>query len=139
MTGVASMTGTTSQSVTGGFVTGVLPSAMALADDSPIVVFGFEIRDDKYERIADTVFSEGQLLGQGGATKGVAGSIDVKELYFEASIPVMQDESAGDLTVDLGYRYSDYSTNLTEDLYTCLLYTSPSPRDQRGSRMPSSA
>lgn len=122
MTGVASMTGTTSQSVTGGFVTGVLPDAMALADDAPIVVFGFEIRDDKYERIADTVFSEGQLLGQGGATKGVAGSIDVKELYFEASIPVMQDESAGDLTVDLGYRYSDYSTNLTEDLYTADTY-----------------
>ena len=24
-------------------------------------------------------------------------------------------------------------------LYSCLLYTSPSPRDQRGSRMPSSA
>ena len=24
-------------------------------------------------------------------------------------------------------------------LWTCLLYTSPSPRDQRGSRMPSSA
>ena len=26
-----------------------------------------------------------------------------------------------------------------ETVYTCLLYTSPSPRDQRGSRMPSSA
>ena len=26
-----------------------------------------------------------------------------------------------------------------EDAYYCLLYTSPSPRDQRGSRMPSSA
>ena len=25
------------------------------------------------------------------------------------------------------------------EYYTCLLYTSPSPRDQRGSRMPSSA
>ena len=25
------------------------------------------------------------------------------------------------------------------NIYTCLLYTSPSPRDQRGSRMPSSA
>ena len=25
------------------------------------------------------------------------------------------------------------------EIYTCLLYTSPSPRDQRGSRMPSSA
>ena len=29
-------------------------------------------------------------------------------------------------------------TNITNN-YTCLLYTSPSPRDQRGSRMPSSA
>ena len=122
MTGVASMTGTTSQTVTGGFVTGVLPQSMALADDAPIVVFGFEIRDDKYERLPDTVFSEGQLLGQGGATKAVAGSIDVKELYFEASIPVVQDGDLGDVTVDLGYRYSDYSTNLNEDLYSADTY-----------------
>ena len=28
---------------------------------------------------------------------------------------------------------------LNEDTQPCLLYTSPSPRDQRGSRMPSSA
>ena len=28
---------------------------------------------------------------------------------------------------------------ILEDLKACLLYTSPSPRDQRGSRMPSSA
>ena len=32
--------------------------------------------------------------------------------------------------VIIGYDYRSYS---------CLLYTSPSPRDQRGSRMPSSA
>ena len=31
------------------------------------------------------------------------------------------------------------SEKLTLDLLACLLYTSPSPRDQRGSRMPSSA
>ena len=31
----------------------------------------------------------------------------------------------------------DYRPNLT--VFSCLLYTSPSPRDQRGSRMPSSA
>ena len=29
--------------------------------------------------------------------------------------------------------------NLDPEDYTCLLYTSPSPRDQRGARMPSSA
>ena len=31
------------------------------------------------------------------------------------------------------------SPNSISHIYTCLLYTSPSPRDQRGSRMPSSA
>ena len=37
--------------------------------------------------------------------------------------------------VDL--RFTD--TRGKEQHVTCLLYTSPSPRDQRGSRMPSSA
>ena len=30
-------------------------------------------------------------------------------------------------------------TSYLDEVPTCLLYTSPSPRDQRGSRMPSSA
>ena len=33
---------------------------------------------------------------------------------------------------------ANYAANL-EQAQSCLLYTSPSPRDQRGSRMPSSA
>ena len=32
-----------------------------------------------------------------------------------------------------------YLENIEADQYTCLLYTSPSPRDKRQSRMPSSA
>jgi len=39
---------------------------------------------------------------------------------------------------DLGKREQDLLRR-TKDMETCLLYTSPSPRDQRGSRMPSSA
>ena len=36
--------------------------------------------------------------------------------------------------------YIDYKdVNLLKRFMSCLLYTSPSPRDQRGSRMPSSA
>ena len=31
------------------------------------------------------------------------------------------------------------STKAASDVYTCLLYTSPSPRDRQKSRMPSSA
>ena len=45
-----------------------------------------------------------------------------------------------------GFRFEtrdgNWQTNLqwrAQMRYTCLLYTSPSPRDQRGSRMPSSA
>ena len=36
------------------------------------------------------------------------------------------------------YRAGDNTNDLAEK-YTCLLYTSPSPRDKRQSRMPSSA
>ena len=32
-----------------------------------------------------------------------------------------------------------FETPTSGEIYFCLLYTSPSPRDQRGSRMPSSA
>ena len=37
------------------------------------------------------------------------------------------------------YRGAEYEVRLLPKVQVCLLYTSPSPRDQRGSRMPSSA
>ena len=39
----------------------------------------------------------------------------------------------------LGYFFNDFSNGILGKDEICLLYTSPSPRDQRGSRMPSSA
>ena len=55
-----------------------------------------------------------------------------KKITFDpsAGVPV-----ASNLTI---YGGSDFSAIFTI-VDTCLLYTSPSPRDQRGSRMPSSA
>ena len=41
--------------------------------------------------------------------------------------------------MDGGYGWERSDALELYALYTCLLYTSPSPRDQRGSRMPSSA
>ena len=35
--------------------------------------------------------------------------------------------------------YAKHEKSTLEEVINCLLYTSPSPRDQRGSRMPSSA
>ena len=37
------------------------------------------------------------------------------------------------------YAIQKFNINVSGRTPTCLLYTSPSPRDQRGSRMPSSA
>ena len=74
----------------------------------------------------DIGFLTGDGAGQGGPTKALGGEYDVDEVFFEMGIPVNDQ-----LSVDLGARMSDYST--------CLLYTSPSPRDNTTSRMPSSA
>ena len=67
-----SLTGTgmlSSQSITeviNGYVTGDLFSIGA-ADPIKIVV-GYEWRSEDFDRTSDTVFAEGQLLGQGGPT-----------------------------------------------------------------------
>ena len=47
-------------------------------------------------------------------------------------IPSMSEQKAWDLTIKVDKTGS-------AEVWSCLLYTSPSPRDQRGSRMPSSA
>ena len=56
------------------------------------------------------------------------------------------DAAAQDGTVHAENNYTEESSNnalilttISEQYPPCLLYTSPSPRDQRGSRMPSSA
>ena len=50
------------------------------------------------------------------------------------------DPLEDNLTEPLALRYHGHQfQNYNPDLGDCLLYTSPSPRDQRGSRMPSSA
>ena len=41
--------------------------------------------------------------------------------------------------MDITGTITEFKADLKVDVNPCLLYTSPSPRDQRGSRMPSSA
>ena len=54
---------------------------------------------------------------------------------FKAVMKVGETEHA----IDFEIKKDPRSSATVEDLQACLLYTSPSPRDQRGSRMPSSA
>ena len=53
-----------------------------------------------------------------------------KEIVIDDSLEAMQEVVGGDIE-----EYMPYD----DDVAICLLYTSPSPRDKRQSRMPSSA
>ena len=59
-------------------------------------------------------------------------------LFFLLAFPLYFGMAASGADGSLGGGVADYQVN-GEITYVCLLYTSPSPRDQRGSRMPSSA
>ena len=60
-------------------------------------------------------------------------SVDFEPIYLQDS----QEEDKGS---DLGTIYQQNKGNLfAMEARACLLYTSPSPRDKRQSRMPSSA
>ena len=71
--------------------------------------------------------------------------------FIRVADPSDTDTSFGNLSLDLNVFITDeifepidelqilFDQTLSTEDPTCLLYTSPSPRDQRGSRMPSSA
>ena len=123
-----------------------LPDSYNESQTFPIV-FVFDDEGKGVETVRQ--FSKGAALTQ---------SIIVSPNYvFSDSLNVSVNESAslintvlGRLSVrqdriilagkDKGALMASTNAHLSEDVYgVCLLYTSPSPRDQRGSRMPSSA
>ena len=60
-----------------------------------------------------------------------------------ASQKALGDHVAGPVFTEIAPRYRGVARSQKVEMFgadgICLLYTSPSPRDQRGSRMPSSA
>ena len=96
-----------------------------------------------------TLYQDGEAIGQ----ESVSASVDDSErLVFTVESPNASllevrlsttefDSLPTDNSVWLSLpRTRPLQVRVDQDLYSCcLLYTSPSPRDQRGSRMPSSA
>ena len=95
--------------------------SLPTTDSNISIAMGVENRKMSYDRDADTVFEEGQLLGQGGATKSIAGSFSVTDVFFEAAIPVIEN-----LDMELGFRSSDYSTSGNHNTYKVGATYSPS-------------
>jgi outer membrane receptor protein involved in Fe transport len=74
---------------------------------------GGEYRKESLKFDTDTAFATGDLAGQGGATIGVEGEFDVRELFGEVQIPIVNDSFLYDFNISAGYRYSDYKVPAT--------------------------
>ena len=68
--------------------------------------------------------------------EALASLLEKHDLEHQQMIDVMTQIMTGEATPA---QIGSFLTALRMKGETCLLYTSPSPRDQRGSRMPSSA
>jgi iron complex outermembrane receptor protein len=111
--------GSTTEMVVDASVTGKLGFLKSPWATDPVgVAGGTEYRRENLELRTDAEFDTGDLAGQGGPTHPVSGTYDVYELFGEARVPLAQDMPyAKDLSLDLGYRFSDYSSSGTTDTY----------------------
>lgn len=112
LTGVAVLSGITKEYIANAYATGDLGVSFPTAENPIAVVIGAEYRKEVFERTADEVFDKGLLLGQGGTTKSITGSYEVKEVFAEAIVPLVEGaEFAEELSMEFGARYSDYDTS----------------------------
>lgn len=120
LTGTAMLRADLSTEIFSATISGDTGISMPTSDSNISLAVGAEHRDMGYDRDADTVFSEGQLLGQGGSTKSIEGGYTVTDLFFEAAIPIFEN-----VTTEVGYRSSDYSTSGKADTYKFMVSYSP--------------
>jgi|RhiMetdeSRZDD1v2_1073273.scaffolds.fasta_scaffold16265_4 iron complex outermembrane receptor protein len=96
------------------------------ANDGLGVAFGAEYRSERSELRTDQAFQTNDLAGQGAPTLDTFGSFDVKELFAEARLPILQDKPFADtLSLEAGYRYSDYNLGFNTDSYKAGLQWAP--------------
>ena len=81
------------------------------AEDGVGVNAGFEYRKETLTLNPDQSFQTGDLTGQGAPTLAVDGDFNVKELFGEIQIPIVQADFIHDLTFNAGYRKSWYQTH----------------------------
>mgnify|MGYP003323271552 FL=1 len=92
--------------------------------------------------IASIVCPNGNILSLSSNKPTILEKVELGRLYLDGSSKVTSTEGAVRDRIRMALNGLVIVTILLDekdDLIGCLLYTSPSPRDQRGSRMPSSA
>ena len=121
--------GETVEQILSGSVSGDLGQygiKLPTANDGLGVAFGAEYRSERSELRTDLAFQTNDLAGQGAPTLDTFGSFDVKELFAEARLPILQDKPFADtLSLEAGYRYSDYNLGFNTDSYKAGLQWAP--------------
>ena len=97
------------------------------AEIEEVGVTDLSINRDSYEMSQQQIAQLGQQNEIPDLVLEMVAQYQKPELQYYARVPLQSDEK---MRIGIGGQAR---------LFTCLLYTSPSPRDQRGSRMPSSA
>lgn len=108
------------QRVANANVTGDLTNYVKLptAESGLAINVGLEWREEHTEFQPDLAFSTGDLAGQGGATLPTRGGYNVKEIFFEGRLPLVEGRRGAEaITVEAGYRYSDYNVGFETDTY----------------------
>jgi iron complex outermembrane recepter protein len=106
--------GTNKQTVASASLTGDLSSwgmKFPWAESGVGIAVGVEYRKESLELLTDAAFSllpSSDLAGQGAPTLSTNGSFDVREAFAEVRIPIIEDGAIYNLSLEAGYRYSDY-------------------------------
>jgi outer membrane receptor protein involved in Fe transport len=116
LAGVGIQTNQTSLTNIVAYITGNLGFGLPAGDIT--MATGYQYGKPTYENISDTVYEEGQLLGQGGPQPSVAGAYSVDELFIEGNVPLLSGVTlVENLALDLAYRWSDYTTGFDTSTY----------------------
>jgi iron complex outermembrane recepter protein len=126
--------GVTQQSVANASLTGDLGSwgmKFPWANSGVGVALGVEYRRETLELLVDQAFStlpSSDLAGQGAPTLPVSGDFDVREAFAEVRIPIVEDSFFHNLSIEGGYRYSDYgigNRSISTDTYKVAIDFAP--------------
>lgn len=101
-----------SQAIVTGSISGDVGNLTLPWAASPVAFsLGAEYRKLSARVVPDAVASvQGALLGLGSAQLADFGSYDVREVFGEVIVPVIEDGIVHNATIEAGLRYSDYST-----------------------------
>ena len=115
--------GEVEETIVNAYISGDL---MSIGDASPIgFALGAEYREEVLSTRNDVGFQTQDGAGQGSPQLDVDGSFDVKEIFGELRVPILEGNFVDLLALELGYRYSDYSTGASTDTYKALVEFAP--------------